>query len=99
MGELKKLARDAERRLDKGNGYASDAAFLYAYAGDYDPAMHWFEKAYDDRDGVLFQGGIWDPDMPVALKATPRWQAFLRRPAFVEMVRLRAEIIARGAGG
>lgn len=46
-------------------------------------------------------GGIsvWDTEIPPGLKATPRWQAFLQRPTFQEIARVRAEIIARGAGG
>jgi hypothetical protein len=53
--------------------------------------MHWFEKAYDEFDGILFWI-VWDPQLPAALRATPRWKAFMQRPTFQEMARVRAGV-------
>jgi hypothetical protein len=61
---------------------------------DYDNAMTWLEKAYDDRDYGVFYA-VREPDMPAALTTTPRWRALMQRPAFQEIARVRAQILAR----
>ncbi len=60
--------------------------------------MYWLEKAYDERDPI-FLTAIYDPDIPAALKATPRWQALMQRPLLQGLAKTRAAIEARGAGG
>jgi tetratricopeptide (TPR) repeat protein len=51
-------------------------AFRYLDAGDYDQAIYWLEKAYEEHDPNLPYIGmpIWDP-----LRSDPRFQDLLRR--------------------
>jgi adenylate cyclase len=77
--QLKRLAKISER-LYAGSGVtASEVAYPYAFAGDFDAAIRWLEKAYNDRDSLLL-GWLPGRDLPVAFKADPRWQAFMQRP-------------------
>lgn len=96
--ELKELAQAMERLYNKGNGSAAVVAYQYAFAGDNDAATRWFEKAYADHD-FTFVGFNTDPEIPVALKNDPRWQALMQRQVFQECARVRAEVIARSTGG
>lgn len=77
--ELKWLAQLSEQLYADGGVTASEVAYPYAFAGDFDAAIRWFEKAYDDRDFLLL-GWLPGRDLPVAFKADPRWQAFMQRP-------------------
>ena len=45
----------------------------YASLGDYDNAMRWIEKGYDDHDFGIFCSD--DPALPAGLKNTVRWRA------------------------
>jgi TolB-like protein/Tfp pilus assembly protein PilF len=92
--ELKKIAQFAERLYARGALGASYLPFPYAFMSDYDNAMTWLEKAYDDRDYGVFYA-VREPDMPAALTTTPRWRALMQRPAFQEIARVRAQILAR----
>ena len=86
LDELRELA--AQRYVQPYN-----MALVYAGLGDNQRTFEWLEKAYDDRDyGVFYT--INDPTMSAALKKTPAWHALMRRPAFQEIARVRAQILA-----
>ena len=91
---LQKIAQSMEERYARNSLGPSVLAYPYAFMGDYDGALRWLEKAYDDRDtGVFFF--VADPLVPAAMKHTLRWRALTHRPAFLELERMRAEIMAR----
>ena len=96
--ELKKLAGDLERFYADGGIGAASVGVEYAFLGDYDTAMHWLEKAVDDRDPAFLQWQF-DPDLPAAIKNTQRWQTLMQRPTLQELARVRALNEARGTGG
>lgn len=92
--ELRRLAQFAERLYAHGSLAAGYLPFLYAFMGNYDSAMSWLEKAYDDHDYGVFYA-VREPLMPAAITTTPRWRALLQRPAFLEIAKIRADILAR----
>lgn len=69
----------------------------YAFAGNFDGAMIWFERAADEKDPFFFPVTN-DADLPAALKATPRWAALMRRAEFQELARFRADAISHPPG-
>ena len=71
LPELKRLATIAPRLYARGDMPASFVGRTYAWAGDLDTAIHWYEKAYDERDLLLIYN-IADPDLPAKLNADPR---------------------------
>ena len=77
--ELKRLAQISEDLYAGGRASASGVAYPYAFAGDFDAAMRWLEKAYDDHDSLLL-AWVSDRNLPAAFKADPRWQSFMQRP-------------------
>ena len=54
----------------------------YAYAGEKDRALDWFEKAYQERDSQLVYINV-APDLD-PLRSDPRFQSLLRRMNFPE---------------
>jgi Tfp pilus assembly protein PilF len=67
----------AERYEKSDRGRVSIFAHYCLYAGDYDRAMDWLEKAFEVRDPNLPYIGfepLWDP-----LRADPRFKDLLRR--------------------
>jgi hypothetical protein len=55
---------------------AQDIALDYRFAGDYDLAIDWLEKAYEEHNPNLpyISGPKWDP-----LRSYPRFQKLLRK--------------------
>jgi tetratricopeptide (TPR) repeat protein len=52
-------------------------ARMFAHAGDTDPAIHWLEIAYQNRESPLIRMAVfWDWD---SLRSDPRFQDLLRR--------------------
>ena len=91
--ELRRIAQFDENRYANRMLGAEFVAYPYAFMGEYDKAVGWLEKAYDDRDFGIFCTR--DPALPAAMKATPRWHALMQRPAFKEIARVRQQILAR----
>ena len=62
---------------EHANGDAFEIAEVYAFRGQSDEAMHWLERAYAQKDVILFyvKG---DPPFK-NLEADPRYKAFLRK--------------------
>jgi adenylate cyclase len=94
---LKRLARSMEQAYAGGTSSASQVGYTYAAAGDFDSAMRWMERSCDEHD-INFFYMILDPDFPAALKSDQRWRMLLQRPTFNNLARVRAEVLARGAG-
>jgi TolB-like protein/Tfp pilus assembly protein PilF/transcriptional regulator with XRE-family HTH domain len=93
--ELKRLSQLSERLYARSALGAEWVAFPYAFAGDDESAMHWLERAYDERAFNLFYVVV-EPDLPMGLKKTRRWQNFIQRPAFQDTARVRTQVLARG---
>jgi tetratricopeptide (TPR) repeat protein len=75
---VKKLAAQSKAR------YVSPylTAILCSYAKDRAQAFEWLEKAYEERDALLFvlrTAPYWDP-----FRSDPRFQDFMRRMNFPE---------------
>ena len=98
LHELKRLATVAQRLYASGEMVASSVGFIYALAGDVDQAIHWYEKAYDDRDYALFFD-ITEPDLPAKLKADPRWAALMQRPLIKDWQAAHDRVAAELAAG
>ncbi len=69
------------RSLGMIKEYADESAFeiaeVYAFRGQSDEAMHWLERAYVQKDNVLYSV---KGDLPLkSLEADPRFKAFLRQ--------------------
>lgn len=96
--ELLRIARLSELLYARDAFTAGWIPFPYAFMGDFDHTLFWLEKAYDDRDAGLFYM-VSEPDIPPAIKATPRWRALVQRPAFREIALVRTQILAEGKGG
>jgi TolB-like protein/Tfp pilus assembly protein PilF len=90
---LREIAQRSERLYAQGALDASYTPIPYALLGDYENALRWLEKAYDDRDYGIFYA-VNDPAMPAAIKRTRRWRTLMQRPAFREIAALRAQILA-----
>jgi len=93
-GQLQKIAQQSERLYARHALGTAWVTFPFAFLGDYVRAMDWLEKAYADKDYTLFYT-IAEPDLPAGLKQTPRWHALMQRPAFQDIARVRAQILAR----
>jgi tetratricopeptide (TPR) repeat protein len=52
-------------------------ATLFSHAEDDDEALHWLEKAYEERDQVVYSMGV-DPDWD-RVRSTPRFTALLKK--------------------
>ena len=60
------------------NVSALSIANLYHSAGEYDLAIDWLEKAYEEHDlSLLYIGGAYSDPLP--LRSNPRFQALLRK--------------------
>jgi tetratricopeptide (TPR) repeat protein len=75
MNEALKLLNDLKKSSNPGFTNAPQIAMIYASMGDNDQAMHWLEKAYEERfnPSILLRSGF-DP-----LRSDPRFEEFLRR--------------------
>ncbi len=82
-GAQRRIAGLLAARYEKsGRGRMPSIARHYFYAGDYDRAIEWLEKAYEVHDpGLPYVGfsPIYDP-----LRSDPRFQDLLRRMNFPE---------------
>ncbi len=68
------LARLLKEHAD---GDAFEIAEVFAFRGQTDDAMHWLERAYVQKDNVLYMVKF---DLPLkSLAADPRYKAFLRK--------------------
>jgi tetratricopeptide (TPR) repeat protein len=94
-GKLEKISQRAEQLYRHGDLAAGWLPYPYAFMGEYDTAVRWLEKAYDDRDYGVFYA-VRDPALPSAIVATPSWRALMQRPAFQEIARVRAQMMAQG---
>jgi tetratricopeptide (TPR) repeat protein len=90
---LQAMSQLAERLYARGTLDASWLLFPYAFLGNYDGAMHWLQKSYDDREYGLFYA-VDEPGLPPVMKTLPHWHAFMQRPEFRERARARAQIAA-----
>src|SRR5689334_11146375 len=74
-------ARAVLRRLQElsGQRYVSPYHFAYVYTGlgEYEQALDWLERAYEERAGAVF--GIKGSFLFTALRGHPRFQALLRK--------------------
>jgi hypothetical protein len=52
-------------------------ATLFSHAEDEDEALHWLEKAYEDRDQIVYSMGV-DPDWD-RVRSNPRFTALLKK--------------------
>jgi len=78
-GAQKAIAELLAARREASGGFAPNSGWIalrYLDAGDHDRAIHWLERAYQDRDRNLpyITGPVWDP-----LRPYPRFQDILRR--------------------
>lgn len=96
--ELERLARKSAQLYAAQNLPPTFVGLTYAYAGDIDAAFEWFDRAYNERD-IQFLWNRRSPSLPAKVTADPRWRELMQRPLFRAMEPVRAEIIARGAGG
>jgi serine/threonine-protein kinase len=83
-GALRAIADLLSARYWEGPARGARAiALRYLEAGDYDEAVLWLERAYEDRDQTLLYIGlpVWDP-----LRSDSRFQDLLRRMNFPEKV-------------
>jgi TolB-like protein/DNA-binding winged helix-turn-helix (wHTH) protein/Flp pilus assembly protein TadD len=73
--EALKLLNDLKKRSNSTYSHGSEIAVIYAALGDFDQAMNWLEKGFQERfnPGVLLRPGF-DP-----LRSDPRFQALVRR--------------------
>jgi serine/threonine-protein kinase len=96
--ELKRLAVVAERQYATGDATASTVAWAYAGAEQVRPAIHWFERAYDERDvGLLDYANA--RQLPLKIKEDPRWKELMQRPLMRETQAAHDHIAAELASG
>ena len=75
MNEAAKLLSDLKKSSNASFTNAPHIAMIYASMGDNDQAMHWLERAYEERfnPSILLRSGF-DP-----LRSDPRFEEFMRR--------------------
>jgi TolB-like protein/DNA-binding winged helix-turn-helix (wHTH) protein/Tfp pilus assembly protein PilF len=75
MNEAMKLLNDLKKSSNPGFTNAPHIAMIYASMGDNDQAIHWLEKAYEERfnPSILLRSGF-DP-----LRSDPRFEELMRR--------------------
>jgi TolB-like protein/DNA-binding winged helix-turn-helix (wHTH) protein/Tfp pilus assembly protein PilF len=75
MNEAVKLLNDLKKRSTASFTNAPQIAMIYASMGDNDQAMHWLERAYEERfnPSILLRSGF-DP-----LRSDPRFKDLMRR--------------------
>ncbi|MGH6878977.1 MAG: winged helix-turn-helix domain-containing tetratricopeptide repeat protein, partial [Rhizomicrobium sp.] len=91
VARLHELARDAERDYATRSVNAALVGLIRAFAGDFDAALTWFQKAIDEHDMLFFYAAA-EPSIPVAFKTDPRWRSFMQQPALHEWARVRREV-------
>jgi TolB-like protein/DNA-binding winged helix-turn-helix (wHTH) protein/Tfp pilus assembly protein PilF len=74
MNEAMKLLNDLKKSSNPGFTNAPHIAMIYASMGDNDQAMHWLERAYEERfnPSILLRSGF-DP-----LRSDPRFEELMR---------------------
>jgi hypothetical protein len=83
LKELKRVSETAPGLYGNGTLTASNVGWVFGLAGDVDQAMNWLEKAYDERDIILFYILI-EPDLAPNVRDSARWKAFMQRPLIKE---------------
>jgi tetratricopeptide (TPR) repeat protein len=80
MNEAMKLLSDLEKRSNADLTNAPHIAMIYASMGNNEQAMHWLEKAYEERfnPSILLRSGF-DP-----LRSDPRFEEFMHRVGLPE---------------
>jgi len=75
MNEAEKLLSDLEKSSNASFTNAPHIAMIYASMGDSEQAMHWLERAYEERfnPSILLRAGF-DP-----LRSDPRFEDLMRR--------------------
>jgi TolB-like protein/DNA-binding winged helix-turn-helix (wHTH) protein/Tfp pilus assembly protein PilF len=75
MNEAMKLLSDLKKSSNASFTNAPHIAMIYASMGDNDQAMHWLERAYEERfnPSILLRSGF-DP-----LRSDPRFEELMRR--------------------
>jgi len=75
MSEAVKLLSDLKKSSNTSFTNAPQIAMIYASMGDNDQAMHWLERAYEERfnPSILLRSGF-DP-----LRTDPRFEELMRR--------------------
>jgi TolB-like protein/DNA-binding winged helix-turn-helix (wHTH) protein/Tfp pilus assembly protein PilF len=75
MDEAAKLLSDLEKSSNANYSNAPQIAMIYASMGDNEQAVHWLERAYEERfnPSILLRSGF-DP-----LRSDPRFQDLVRR--------------------
>jgi tetratricopeptide (TPR) repeat protein len=75
MNETVKLLSDLKKSSNASFTNAPQIAMIYASMGDNDQAMHWLERAYEERfnPSILLRSGF-DP-----LRSDPRFEDLMRR--------------------
>ena len=75
INEAVKLLSDLKESSNAGFTNAPQIAMIYASMGDNDQAMHWLERAYEERfnPSILLRSGF-DP-----LRSDPRFEELMRR--------------------
>ncbi len=75
MNEAMKLLGDLKKSSNADFANAPQIAMIYASMGDNDQAMHWLERAYEERfnPSILLRSGF-DP-----LRSNPRFEGLMRR--------------------
>src|SRR5271154_5262356 len=75
MNEAEKLLSDLEKSSNASFTNAPHIAMIYASMGDHEQAMHWLERAYEERfnPSILLRAGF-DP-----LRSDPRFEDLMRR--------------------
>src|SRR6202451_1287399 len=75
MNEAVKLLSDLKKSSNPSFTNAPQIAMIYASMGDKDQAMHWLERAYEERfnPSILLRSGF-DP-----LRSDPRFEELMRR--------------------
>jgi len=79
MNEALKLLSDLKKSSNASFTNAPQIAMIYASMGDNDQAMHWLERAYEERfnPSILLRSGF-DP-----LRSDPRFEDLMRRIGLV----------------
>ncbi len=95
IARLPALARDAQRAYAAGSVNPALVGLIHLFAGDFDAALKWFQKAVDEHDLRFFQNTA-EPSIPAAFKSDPRWRSFMQQPALQEWARVRSDVVARG---
>jgi TolB-like protein/DNA-binding winged helix-turn-helix (wHTH) protein/Tfp pilus assembly protein PilF len=75
VNEAMKLLSDLKKSSNASFTNAPQIAMIYASAGDNDQALHWLERAYEERfnPSILLRSGF-DP-----LRSDPRFEELMRR--------------------